>query len=103
NLTGREPTRSWLAADEDGVLADFLVYDEKVLGKLPTYLDWVQASIIPCAGVTAWSALKGAGIGQSVLIQGDIYYLACRHWLIGGFKALVALLCLLLSLPKRWA
>ncbi|KAL8853178.1 MAG: hypothetical protein Q9221_001912 [Calogaya cf. arnoldii] len=70
NLTGREPTRSWLAADEDGVLADFLVYDEKVLGKLPTYLDWIQASIIPCAGVTAWSALKGAVIGQSVLIQG---------------------------------
>ncbi|KAL8883475.1 MAG: hypothetical protein Q9192_007146 [Flavoplaca navasiana] len=63
NLTGREPTRSWLAADEDGVLADFLVYDDKVLGKLPTYLDWVQASFVPCAGVTAWSALKGAGIG----------------------------------------
>ncbi|KAK4619372.1 Zinc-type alcohol dehydrogenase-like protein [Fulvia fulva] len=62
--------RSWLAADEDGVLADYLVYDEKVLGKLPTYLDWVQASIVPCAGVTAWSALKGAEIGQSVLIQG---------------------------------
>ncbi|KAK3691820.1 hypothetical protein LTR37_018419 [Vermiconidia calcicola] len=70
NLTGRETARSWLAADEDGVLADYLVYDEKVLGKLPTYLDWVQASIIPCAGVTAWSALKGAEVGQSVLIQG---------------------------------
>lgn len=70
NLTGREPTRSWLAADEDGVLTDYLVYDEKVLGKLPTYLDWIQASIIPCAGVTAWSALKGAGIGQTVLVQG---------------------------------
>ncbi len=70
NLTGRESSRSWLAADEDGVLADFLVYDEKVLGKLPAYLNWVQASIIPCAGVTAWSALKGAEIGQSVLIQG---------------------------------
>ncbi|KAK3712765.1 hypothetical protein LTR37_008855 [Vermiconidia calcicola] len=70
NLTGRETARSWLAADEDGVLADYLVYDEKVLGKLPTYLDWIQASIIPCAGVTAWSALKGAEIGQSVLIQG---------------------------------
>lgn len=70
NLTGREPTRSWLAADEDGVLADYLVYDEKILAKLPTYLDWAQASIIPCAGVTAWSALKGAEIGQSVLIQG---------------------------------
>ena len=71
NLTGRESARSWLAADEDGVLADYLVYDEKVLGRLPTYLDWVQASIIPCAGVTAWSALKGAEIGQSVLIQGE--------------------------------
>lgn len=70
NITNREWRRSWLAADEDGVLADYLVYDEKVLGKLPTYLDWVQASIVPCAGVTAWSALKGAEIGQSVLIQG---------------------------------
>lgn len=70
NITGRETGRSWLAADEDGVLADYLVYDERVLGKLPIYLDWVQASIIPCAGVTAWSALKGAEIGQSVLIQG---------------------------------
>ena len=62
-----------MAADEDGVLADYLVYDEKVLGKLPTYLNWIQASIIPCAGVTAWSALKGAEIGQSVLIQGKCY------------------------------
>lgn len=70
NLTGREPTRSWLAADEERVLADFLEYNEKVLGKLSTYLDWIQASIIPCAGVTAWSALKGAWIGQSALIQG---------------------------------
>lgn len=70
NLTGRESSRSWLAADEDGVLADFLVYDEKILGRLPTYLNWIEASIIPCAGVTAWSALKGAVVGQSVLIQG---------------------------------
>ena len=73
NLTGRESARSWLAADEDGVLADYLVYDEKVLGKIPTYLDWIEASIIPCAGVTAWSALKGAEMGQSVLIQGKRY------------------------------
>ncbi|KPM41281.1 hypothetical protein AK830_g5310 [Neonectria ditissima] len=70
NITGREATRSWLAADEDGVLADYLVFDEKKLCKLPAYLDWVEASIIPCAGVTAWEALKGVGIGKSVLIQG---------------------------------
>ncbi|PGH13656.1 hypothetical protein AJ79_03504 [Helicocarpus griseus UAMH5409] len=70
NITGREPIRSWLAADEDGVLADYLVFDETKLCKLPTYLDWVGASIIPCAGVTAWAALKGFTVGHSVLIQG---------------------------------
>lgn len=70
NITGRESTRSWLAADEDGVLADYLVFDEEKLCKLPVYLDWVEASIIPCAGVTAWTALKDIGIGKSVLIQG---------------------------------
>jgi NADPH:quinone reductase-like Zn-dependent oxidoreductase len=70
NITGREPERSWLAADEDGVLADYLVFDEELLAKLPAHLDWVNKSILPCAGTTAWSALKGLSIGQTVLIQG---------------------------------
>ncbi|KAL4984875.1 chaperonin 10-like protein [Aspergillus falconensis] len=70
NITGREPTRSWLAADEDGVLADYLVFDERKVCKLPAYLDWVSASIIPCAGVTAWTSLSGFGMGATVLIQG---------------------------------
>lgn len=73
NLTGREPGRSWLAADEDGVLADHLVFEEWKVCRLPGYLGWVPASIIPCAGTTAWAALKGVGIGQSVLIQGMWY------------------------------
>ncbi|KAI1256676.1 hypothetical protein MGN70_001801 [Eutypa lata] len=70
NITGRETGRSWLAADEDGVLADHIVFDEEKISKLPPHLDWVEASILPCAGVTAWSALKDIGIGKSVLIQG---------------------------------
>ncbi|KAL4785960.1 chaperonin 10-like protein [Aspergillus varians] len=70
NITGREVKRSWLAADEDGVLADHVVFDEWKLSKLPSYLDWVGASIIPCAGVTAWTALAGFGMGAVVLIQG---------------------------------
>ncbi|CAG8923372.1 unnamed protein product [Penicillium salamii] len=69
-ISGREVGRSWLAADEDGVMADHIVFDEAVLCKLPTHLDWVEAATIPCAGVTAWSALKGMSIGQTVLIQG---------------------------------
>lgn len=74
NISGREINRSWLAADEDGVMADHIIFDEKVLCKLPEYLDWVEAATIPCAGVTAWSALKGMSIGQTVLIQGAYIY-----------------------------
>lgn len=70
NLTGQEATRSWLAADEDGVLADYIIFDQRKVCKLPAYLDWIQASIIPCAGATAWAAMKDLGIGKIVLIQG---------------------------------
>jgi NADPH:quinone reductase-like Zn-dependent oxidoreductase len=69
-LTHRSTGRSWLAANEDGVLATYIVYDEAVLGHLPKYLPWESAALIPCAGVTAWAALRGVGIGKSVLIQG---------------------------------
>lgn len=69
-LTSRSTGRSWLAANEDGVLASHLVFDEKLVCKLPEHLDYAHSSIIPCAGTTAWSALKGASIGQTVLIQG---------------------------------
>lgn len=37
-MTDRSTGRSWLAANEDGVLANYIVYDEEVLSKLPTYL-----------------------------------------------------------------
>lgn len=70
-VSARSTGRSWLAANEDGTLATHLVFDEKLVTKVPAHLDWVQASIIPCAGTTAWSALKGATMGQTVLIQGN--------------------------------
>lgn len=69
-VTGRETGRSWLAANEDGVMADHIVFDERKLVKLPGHLDWVSASMIPCAGTTAWTAVKGVGLGSTVLIQG---------------------------------
>jgi NADPH:quinone reductase-like Zn-dependent oxidoreductase len=71
-VNARSTGRSWLAANEDGILATYIVFDEKLVTKLPDHLDWIQASIIPCAGTTAWSALKGATIGQTVLIQGSL-------------------------------
>lgn len=95
-VSSRSTGRSWLAANEDGTLATHLVFDEKLVTKIPAHLDWVQASIIPCAGTTAWSALKGAAMGQTVLIQGDslsarlILYLAnniCQA--LVGFRPLL--------------
>ncbi|KAL3444764.1 chaperonin 10-like protein [Aspergillus insuetus] len=47
-----------------------IVFDERVLCKLPRYLSWEEAAMVPCAGITAWSALKGMQIVQTVLIQG---------------------------------
>lgn len=70
-ISGRETGRSWLAADEDGVMADHITFDETILVKLPEHLDWIAASTIPCAGTTAWSAIKGASPGKTVLIQGS--------------------------------
>jgi NADPH:quinone reductase-like Zn-dependent oxidoreductase len=43
----------------DGVLADFLVADEQALVKVPAHLSFVEAATLPCAAVTAWSALNG--------------------------------------------
>ncbi|OQU98519.1 hypothetical protein CLAIMM_04293 [Cladophialophora immunda] len=92
NLTGRESTRSWLAADEDGVLADYLVFAEEKLTKLPDHLDWVEACLIPCAGVTAWTALKDIGVGKSVLIQGTggVAMIALKLARAAGLKVILS-------------
>lgn len=52
-------------------MADHIVFDESVLCELPTYFDSMSAATILRAGVTAWSALKGMSIGQTILIQGN--------------------------------
>ncbi|KIW51614.1 hypothetical protein PV05_10318 [Exophiala xenobiotica] len=92
NLTGRESKRSWLAADEDGVLADYLVFSEEKLTRLPKHLDWVQACLIPCAGVTAWTSLLGIGIGKSVLIQGTggVAMIALKLARTAGLKVILS-------------
>ena len=77
HITDRSTGRSWLAANEDGVLANYIVYDEERIGKLPSYLLWESACLIPCAGVTAWAAMKGVGIGKSILIQGKFVRKSC--------------------------
>ncbi len=57
----------------DGVLADYRVFDETGLVKIPGHVDFREAATLPCAAVTAWNALYGLKPllpGQTVLVLG---------------------------------
>ncbi len=57
----------------DGVLAEYVVFDEHGLVHVPAHLSYEQAATLPCAAVTAWNALYGLHPlqpGQTVLILG---------------------------------
>jgi NADPH:quinone reductase-like Zn-dependent oxidoreductase len=56
----------------DGWLQQYRVADASGLVRTPDHLTDVEAATIPCAGVTAWSALKEANIGEGdvVVTQG---------------------------------
>lgn len=48
-------------AAADGVLAEYAVFDESSLVHVPAHLTDEEAATLPCAGVTAWSALLTFG------------------------------------------
>lgn len=57
----------------DGMLAEHVLLHENALVHLPDYLSYAEAASLPCAAVSAWSALHVATPlqpGQTVLIQG---------------------------------
>jgi NADPH:quinone reductase-like Zn-dependent oxidoreductase len=58
----------------DGMLAEFAVIPEQAAVRIPRHLSFEEAATLPCAGVTAWSALFGGQRilpGQSVLTLGS--------------------------------
>jgi NADPH:quinone reductase-like Zn-dependent oxidoreductase len=68
----REKARSTLGGPLDGTLAELMVLDQEGLVKVPEHLTDEEAAALPCAAVTAWSALTEAGIkaGDTVLVLG---------------------------------
>jgi NADPH:quinone reductase-like Zn-dependent oxidoreductase len=56
----------------DGVLRDYVMLPERAFVRCPSNLDFVQASTLPVAGLSAYSALTEAGLklGDTVLVQG---------------------------------
>ncbi len=57
----------------DGMLAEFVLADEHALVRIPGHLSFEQAATLPCAALTAWSALTGPRrllAGETVLTIG---------------------------------
>jgi len=57
----------------DGVMQEYMVVNEEGLAKVPKYLTDEEAATLPCAALTAWSALVtegGVKAGDKVLVQG---------------------------------
>lgn len=57
----------------DGVMAEWMAVDEDAIAHVPAFLSDEQAATLPCAALTAWSAVVTYGAvkpGDTVLIQG---------------------------------
>jgi NADPH:quinone reductase-like Zn-dependent oxidoreductase len=69
----RDQVRSTLGGPLDGTLAELMVVSAESVVKVPAYLTDEEAAALPCAAVTAWTALVTEGeirAGDTVLVQG---------------------------------
>ena len=91
-----ENVSSALGGSAPGVLSQYRVFEETALVKFPSHLSWEEAATLPCAAVTAWSALAENGIhnvgpGNTVLIigTGGVSLFGLQFALSAGAKVIV--------------
>jgi NADPH:quinone reductase-like Zn-dependent oxidoreductase len=68
-----EKLSSTLGGPLDGVMAEYMVLSEQGVVKTPEHLSNEEAATLPCAALTAWSAVVTDGqvkAGDRVLVQG---------------------------------
>ncbi|MFO1128616.1 MAG: NAD(P)-dependent alcohol dehydrogenase [Rhodospirillales bacterium] len=68
-----ERLRRTLGGPLDGVMAEFMAVDAEGVVKVPPHLSDEEAATLPCAALTAWSAIVTEGrvrAGDTVLVQG---------------------------------
>jgi NADPH:quinone reductase-like Zn-dependent oxidoreductase len=72
-----EKSKGALGGDVDGMLAEYALLGEDGVVCFPEHLTYEEAATLPCAGVTAWTALhhgadpaRPVRPGEAVLIQG---------------------------------
>ena len=78
----------------DGVLSDYTVFPESALFPVPEHLSLAQAATLPCAGLTAWSAVAehgGLRPGGTVVIEGTggVALFAMQFAQLAGARVLV--------------
>jgi NADPH:quinone reductase-like Zn-dependent oxidoreductase len=78
----------------DGTLAEYLVLDQDGVVAVPEHLSAVEAATLPCAALTAWSALAVYGdvsAGDTVLLlgTGGVSLFALQFANVLGARAIV--------------
>ena len=61
-------------AESDGWLCELKAVSQEAVVRLPDALSWEEGATLPCAGLTAWTALTGPTpirAGHTVLVQGS--------------------------------
>jgi NADPH:quinone reductase-like Zn-dependent oxidoreductase len=72
-MNAQETAVSALGGAIDGMLAEYVVLEEEGTVKIPAHLSLEEGATLPCAGVTAWSAIVHHArliAGNTVLLQG---------------------------------
>jgi NADPH:quinone reductase-like Zn-dependent oxidoreductase len=64
--------RTALGGFVNGVLAEYVAFDEAALVAIPDHLSFEEGATLPCAAVTAWNALTSGDLksGETVLTLG---------------------------------
>ena len=86
--------RSTLGGPADGMLAELKVLPEHGGGRVPGHLSFVEAATLPCAALTAWTALVEEGRvrpGETVLVlgTGGVSVFALQFARLLGARAIV--------------
>ena len=72
-LVAEKLGRSLGGAVKDGLLQEYMIFDEHEVVRVPGYLTDEEAATLPCAGLTAWHSIAEKGNikpGDSVVVQG---------------------------------
>jgi NADPH:quinone reductase-like Zn-dependent oxidoreductase len=73
HLADRFAPTEHVGAGRDGLLTDYKIVSEEALVAIPPHLSFEEAATLPCAAVTAWSALtapRQLAPGETVLTLG---------------------------------